>query len=175
VDEVLMRYVDIQLVFPSFLLYLLLIYLFGGSLFMFVVVFGLTSWGGTARLVRSEALQRAEEEYITAADSAGASTFYVIWRHIVPNVSNTVITNVTLLIPSLILFEAGLAFLDLGDPTIPSWGQTIAQGRDQLTFAWWISTMPGFFLFLTILAFNFLGDALNDALDPRREGGGGNE
>ncbi|MFB6309323.1 MAG: ABC transporter permease [Haloarculaceae archaeon] len=170
VDEALMRYVDLQQVFPSFLLYLLLIYLFGGSLLMFILVFGFFSWGGTARLVRSAALQRSENEYIMAAQCAGADTKHVIRKHILPNVSSTVITNLTLLIPGLILFEAGLAFLSLGDPTIPSWGQTIAAGRSDLSSAWWISTLPGVVLFLTILAFNFVGDALRDALDPRSEG-----
>ena len=169
VDELLMRYVDIQLVFPAFFLYLLLTYLFGGSLFMFIVIFGLTGWGSIARLVRSEALQRAEEEYIPAARSAGAGTLYVIRRHLVPNVSNSVITAATLLIPGFILFEASLSFLSLGDPTVPSWGQVIATGRSDLSTAWWISTFPGVFLFTTILAFNFMGDALRDALDPRQE------
>jgi peptide/nickel transport system permease protein len=169
VDELLMRYVDIQLVFPAFFLYLLLTYLFGGSLFMFIVIFGLTGWGSIARLVRSEALQRAEEEYITAARSAGAGTLYVIRHHLVPNVSNSVITAATLLIPGFILFEASLSFLSLGDPTVPSWGQVIANGRSDLSTAWWISTVPGVFLFTTILAFNFMGDALRDALDPRQE------
>ncbi|MDZ7702722.1 MAG: ABC transporter permease subunit [Halobacteriales archaeon] len=78
--------------------------------------------------MRSESLQRREEEYITAADSAGASTYYIIRRHIVPNVSNTVITATTLLLPGLLLSEAGLAFIGLGDPTLPSWGQIIASG-----------------------------------------------
>ncbi|WP_251330758.1 ABC transporter permease [Haloplanus pelagicus] len=169
VDELLMRYVDVQLVFPAFFLYLLLTYLFGGSLFMFIVIFGLTGWGSIARLVRSEALQRAEEEYITAARSAGAGTLYVIRRHLVPNVSNSVITAATLLIPGFILFEASLSFLSLGDPTVPSWGQVIANGRSDLSTAWWVSTFPGVVLFMTILAFNFMGDALRDALDPRQE------
>jgi peptide/nickel transport system permease protein len=169
VDEALMRYVDIQLTFPTFLLYLLLVFLFGGSLFMFIVLFGLTSWGGIARLVRSEALQLREEEYVMAAKSAGAEAFYVIRRHLVPNVSSTVITAATLAIPGYILAEAALSFLQLGDPTIPSWGQVIAAGRSDLDTAWWISTFPGFFLFFTILAFNFMGDALRDALDPRAD------
>jgi peptide/nickel transport system permease protein len=169
VDEALMRYVDIQLTFPTFLLYLLLVFLFGGSLFMFIVLFGLTSWGGIARLVRSEALQLREEEYVMAARSAGADAAYVIRRHLVPNVSSTVITAATLAIPGYILAEAALSFLQLGDPTIPSWGQVIAAGRSDLDTAWWISTFPGFFLFFTILAFNFMGDALRDALDPRAE------
>ncbi|WP_158059103.1 ABC transporter permease [Halorussus halophilus] len=171
VDELLMRYVDIQLTFPTFFLYLLLVYLFGGSLFLLIVIFGITGWGAIARLVRSEALQRSEEEFVQAARGAGASTPYVLWRHLVPNVSNTVITAATLTIPGLILAEAALSFLGLGDPTIPSWGRVIADGRGDLSTAWWISTIPGFFLFFTILAFNFLGDALRDSLDPRQEGG----
>jgi len=171
VDEVLMRYVDIQITFPSFFLYLLVVYLFGGSLFLMIIVFGVLGWGGIARIVRSEALQRREEEYVMAAESAGASSFWTIRRHLLPNVSNSVITAATLVIPGLILAEAALAFLGLGDPTIPSWGDIIADGRTDLDRAWWISTLPGVFLFLTILAFNFLGDALRDALDPRQEAG----
>jgi peptide/nickel transport system permease protein len=169
VDELLMRYVDVQLVFPAFFLYLLLTYLFGGSLFMFILIFGVTGWGSIARLVRSEALQRTEAAYITAARGAGAGTLYIIRRHLVPNVSNSVITAATLLIPGFILFEASLSFLSLGDPTVPSWGQVIATGRTDLSTAWWISSVPGVFLFITILAFNFMGDALRDALDPRQE------
>lgn len=170
VDEILMRYVDIQITFPTFFLYLLLVYLLGGSLFLMIVIFGLLGWGGIARIVRSEALQRREEEYIKASKNVGANTGWVIRKHLVPNVSNSVITAATLLIPFLILTEAALSFLQLGDPTIPSWGQLIAEGRSDLGRAWWISTLPGFFLFFTILAFNFLGDALRDALDPRHSG-----
>jgi peptide/nickel transport system permease protein len=164
-----MRYVDIQITFPAFFLYLLLVYLFGGSLFLMILIFGLTGWGGIARIVRSEALQRREEAYIQAAKASGASSLWTIKQHLLPNVSNSVITAATLLIPSFILFEAALSFLALGDPTTPSWGQVIADGRSDIASAWWISTLPGFFLFFTILAFNFLGDALRDALDPRQE------
>lgn len=169
VDEVLMRYVDVQMTFPTFFLYLLLLYLYGGTLFLLVVVFGATSWGSTARLVRSEALQRREEGYVRAAESAGADEWWIIGRHLVPNVSNTVITNATLLVPTLILFEAAFSFLGLADPTVPSWGQVIASGRSDIDTAWWISTVPGVVLFSTVLALNFVGDALRDALDPRSE------
>lgn len=172
VDEALMRYVDLQITFPSFFLYLLATYLFGGSLFLMVLIFGLLGWGGVARIVRSEALQRREEEFVLAAKAAGAGGAWTMRKHLLPNVSNSVITAASLLIPGFILFEAALAFLGLGDPTVPSWGQVIADGRDDLSRAWWISTLPGFFLFFTILAFNFLGDALRDALDPRQEVGG---
>ncbi|ELZ00121.1 ABC transporter permease [Natrialba asiatica] len=171
IDAALMRYVDIQITFPTFFLYLMIVYLYGGSLFSMIVIFGLLGWGGIARIVRSEALQRREEEYVLAAKNAGASGYWTMRRHLLPNVSNSVITAVTLLIPGLILFEASLAFLGLGDPTVPSWGEVIASGRNDLPNAWWVSTIPGIFLFFTILAFNFVGDALRDALDPRAEGG----
>lgn len=169
VDEVLMRYVDIQITFPTFFLYLLAMYLFGGSLFLMILIFGLLGWGGVARIVRSEALQRREEEFVLAAKAAGARGTWTMRKHLLPNVSNSVITAASLLIPGFILFEAALAFLALGDPTVPSWGQVIADGRDDLARAWWVSTIPGVFLFFTILAFNFVGDALRDALDPRQE------
>ena len=170
VDEVLMRFVDIMLVFPTFFLIIFVVYLYGGSLFMVIVILGLTTWTARSRLVRSEALQRREEEFIDAAENFGASERWIITRHLVPNVSNTVITAATLAIPILILYEATLAFLGFGDPNVWSWGRIIDDGRSELQNAWWISTIPGVFLFLTVLAFNFLGDALRDALDPRHEG-----
>jgi peptide/nickel transport system permease protein len=167
VDEALMRYVDLQQSFPTFILLVLLVYLYGGSLVLVIGLFGLFSWEGTARLVRSEALQRSEEAYVEAARAAGASKRWVITRHLVPNVSSTVITVATLQIPGFILGEAALSFLGLGDPEAFSWGRIIASGRGELASAPWISTIPGLFLFLTVLAFNFVGDALRDAIDPR--------
>jgi peptide/nickel transport system permease protein len=172
VDEIMMRYVDIQITFPSFFLFLLLAYTFQGSLFLLILIFGLFGWGSSARIIRAEALQRVEEPYIQAAKSAGASTLWTLRRHVLPNVSNTIITAATLTIPGIILAEAAFAFIGLGDPTVYSWGQLIADGRNNLRRAWWISTFPGVFLFMTILAFNFLGDALRDALDPRHGGSG---
>mgnify|MGYP000639849711 CR=1 FL=1 len=169
VDEVLMRYVDIQATFPTFLLLILLIYLYGGSLFIIILLFGFFSWEGTARLVRSEALQRTEESYVQASEAAGASQAWIIRRHIIPNVSSTVITNATLAIPSFILQEAALSFLGFADDDIYSWGQVISAGRGELATAPWIATLPGIVLFFTVLAFNYVGDAINDAVDPRRD------
>ncbi|MGQ4554742.1 ABC transporter permease subunit [Halobellus sp. GM3] len=169
IDEALMRAVDVQQTFPTFFLFLFLAYLYGGGLFALIVIFGVTGWGGIARVIRSEALQRREQAYVEAARSAGASGRYVVRRHIVPNVSSSIITAATLHIPYLVLSEAALSFIGVGDVTLPSWGQTIAAGRGDLGTAWWVSTVPGVFLFATILAFNFLGDALRDALDPRQE------
>ena len=171
VDEILMRYVDIQQSVPAFLVYLILIFVLNRSLFLIVLVFGLLSWGGVARLVRSETLQRREEGYIMAAENAGVSRFQILRRHLLPNVSNTVITATTHLIPLLILAEAAIAFLNLGPVVLPSWGQMIARGLRNEYFpqTWWISTIPLLFLLTTIVAFSILGDALRDALDPRGE------
>jgi peptide/nickel transport system permease protein len=168
VDEVLMRYVDIQQTFPVFILLVLLTYLYGASLLLIILLYGVFSWEGIGRLVRSEALQRREEAYVRAANAAGASQGWVIRRHIIPNVSGTIITAATLAIPTFILGEAALSFLGFGDPETFSWGRTINDGRSDLDSAWWISTIPGLFLFFTVLAFNFVGDALSDAIDPRR-------
>ena len=169
VDEVLMRYVDIQQSFPTLILYLLVVYTYGGSLLLLVLLFGLFSWEGTARYVRSNALAKTEEEYIKAVQLSGASVYRVIRRHIIPNTTSSIVTDLTLLIPGFLLAEAQLAFLGLGDSTVPSWGQLIAAGRSDLYFAPWITLMPGFVLFFTILAFNFLGDALLDAINPEAQ------
>jgi peptide/nickel transport system permease protein len=171
IDEALMRYVDIQQTFPTLFLFLLLAYTIGGGLFTLIMIFGFFGWGAYARIMRAEALQRREEMYLTAAKSAGAGTWWSMRRHLLPNISNSIITAATLSIPSIILAEAAISFLGLGDPSVASWGRIIADGRDELGRAWWTSTFPGIFLFFTVLAFNFLGDALRDALDPRHGGG----
>lgn len=170
VDEVLMRYVDLQSVFPVFILLLLIGYIFGFQLWFVIALYGWFGWEGIARAVRGEALQRAEEAYVTASRAAGANTAWVVRRHLIPNVTNTIITLATLAIPIYILGEATLSFLGFSDPDTYSWGRVIAQGRGVLDDAWWVSTVPGFFLFFTVLAFNFIGDAARDALDPRHEG-----
>jgi len=169
VDEILMRFVDIILSFPTFLMFLLILYIYGAGLGMFIVVFSLFGWGGTARYVRSKSLSISEEEFIKASRISGASTYQVIRGHVVPNAASSIITQLTLLIPGFLLAEAQLAFLGVGDSTVPSWGQLISAGRSDLAFAPWIVLAPGVVLFLTILAFNFLGDALLDALNPEAE------
>ncbi len=166
VDEVAMRAVDIVLSFPTLLFFLLILYVYGAGLGMFIVVFSLFGWGGTARYVRSKALSVSEEEFVKAGRLSGASTRRIVRRHVVPNTASSIITQLTLLIPGFLLAEAQLAFLGLGDSSIASWGQLIAAGRSDLAFAPWIVLAPGLVLFLTILAFNFLGDALLDAVDP---------
>jgi peptide/nickel transport system permease protein len=171
VDEVLFRYVDVQSVFPVFIFLLYLVYLFGAELYYIILLYGFFSWEGTARLVRAEALQRTEEAYVQAAEAAGASRSWVIARHIIPNVSSTIVTVATLILPTFVLGEAALAFLGFSEPGIFSWGTTIAGGRGSLSTAPWISTIPGFFLFFFVLCVNSVGDALTDAVDPRGESG----
>ncbi|MFB6251177.1 MAG: ABC transporter permease [Halobellus sp.] len=165
-DEIAMRAVDIVLSFPTLLFFLLILFAYGAGLGMFIIIFSVFGWGGTARYVRSKALSVSEEEFVKAGRLSGASTRRIVRRHVVPNTASSIITQLTLLIPGFLLAEAQLAFLGLGDSTIASWGQLIAAGRSDLSFAPWIVLAPGIVLFLTILAFNFLGDALLDAVDP---------
>ena len=169
VDELLMRYVDVQQAVPAFLVYIVLTFVLGRSLFLIVLVFGLLSWGGVSRLVRSETIQRREEGYIMAARNAGVDRVQILRRHLLPNVSNTVITATTHLIPLLILAETALAFLELGVIALPSWGQTIARGfqGDYFLQAWWVWLLPLLFLTATVTSLSVLGDALRDVLDPR--------
>jgi peptide/nickel transport system permease protein len=169
VDEILMRFVDIVLSFPTLLFFILILYVYGAGLGMFILVFSLFAWGGTARYVRSKALSVSEEEFVQAIRISGASPYRIVRRHIVPNTASSIVTQLTLLVPGFILAEAQLAYLGLGDSEVPSWGQLIASGRNALDFAPWIVLAPGFVLFLTILAFNFAGDALLDALNPETE------
>ncbi|WP_255149324.1 ABC transporter permease [Halorarius halobius] len=173
VDDLLMRYVDIQQTIPAILIYLVLVLPFGRSLFLIVVVFGLLSWGGVARVVRGEVLQRSEATYVTAAKSYGASDWWIVRRHVLPNTSNAVFTALSLQIPVLILAEAALAYLQLGERYSESFGNLIALGMRSVSQsfnfpgAWWIAAVPAVFLAATVLSFNVLGDALRDVLDPR--------
>jgi peptide/nickel transport system permease protein len=167
VDEILMRYVDIQQVIPAFFVYIIAQFLYGPSLLLLVVIFGLLNWGGTARLVRSETLQKRETGYVRAAKNTGADELHVIRQHLLPNVSNTVITAVTLQIPLLIIMEATLSYLGLGDTTVYSWGTLIALGMNRFPSFWWTATFPIVLLVCTTVSFSLFGDALRDVLDPQ--------
>lgn len=168
-DMGLMRFTDIMMTFPFFLLLVLIIFIFGPSLAFIILVIGLTGWTGTARLVRSEALSLRTREFIMASKSLGASDSRIVFRHLIPNVLSSVIVIATLSIPGVILAEASLSFIGLGDPTVTSWGMVLNAGQRSLDTAWWIAVEPGIMLFLTVLAFNFLGDGIRDAFDPRSQ------
>lgn len=167
VDMALMRFTDIMMTFPFFLLLVLIIFMYGQSLDIIILVIGLTGWTGTARLVRSDALSLRTREFVMASKSLGASDGRIIFRHLIPNVLSSIIVIATLSIPGVILAEAALSFIGLGDPTVTSWGMILNAGQRSLDTAWWIAVEPGFMLFLTVLAFNFLGDGIRDAFDPR--------
>ncbi len=169
VDMVLMRFTDIMMTFPFFLLLVFIIFIFGPSLVFIILVIGLTGWTGTARLVRSEALSLRTREFIMASKSLGASDTRIVFRHLIPNVLSSVIVIATLSIPGVILAEAALSFIGLGDPTVTSWGMVLNAGQRSLDTAWWVAVEPGIMLFLTVLAFNFLGDGIRDAFDPRSQ------
>ncbi|MFC1847310.1 ABC transporter permease [Chloroflexota bacterium] len=169
VDMALMRITDIMMTFPWFLLLIFIIFIFGPDLTFIILAIGLTGWTGTARLVRSEALSLRTREFIMASKSLGASDSRIIFRHLIPNVMSPIIVIATLSIPGVILAEAALSFIGLGDPTVTSWGIVLNAGQRNLDIAWWIAVEPGFMLFLTVLAFNFLGDGIRDAFDPRSQ------
>ncbi len=168
VDSLLMRFTDMVLAFPRLVLLIMIVALFKPSTPLIVLVLGLTQWPGTARIVRGEVLSLREREFIQAARALGMSRRRIILRHLVPNVLAPVIVTATLGIGNTIVLEAGLSFLGLGvQPPSPSWGNMVADGRQNLLGAWWVATMPGLAIVFTVLAFNLVGDGLRDALDPR--------
>ncbi|MBA4159134.1 MAG: ABC transporter permease [Gemmatimonadetes bacterium] len=169
VDTVIMRFTDMMLSIPRLILLIVIVALFDQpSIWLVVVVLGLTGWMGVARIVRGEVLSLREREFVQAARALGMSDGRIITRHIIPNTLAPIIVYATLGIGNTILVEAGLSFLGLGvQPPTPSWGNMIADGRDALITAWWIATFPGLAIVFTVTAFNLLGDGLRDALDPR--------
>ncbi|WP_158058140.1 ABC transporter permease [Halorussus halophilus] len=179
IDELLMRYVDVQQSVPAFFVIILtqealnhITEGLAGSFFLIVLVFGLLSWGGVARIVRSEALQLQEEGYVRAARSSGASKFAIVRKHVVPNTLNAVLTAVTLQVGWLILLEATLAFLGIGSDVQASWGYVLTTSARSAMFPtsfWWGVFFPTAALALTVVSFQVLGDALCDVTDPRTE------
>ena len=168
VDGVLMRIVDMVISFPQLVLLITIIAFFEPSIFLIVAVLGLTLWPNTARIVRGEVLSLREREFVQAAIALGYSKRRIILRHLIPNALAPVIVAATLGIGQTIVLEAGLSFLGLGvQPPTPSWGTMVADGRNVLLNAWWLSTFPGLAIVFTVLSFNLVGDGLRDALDPR--------
>ncbi|MFC1874361.1 ABC transporter permease [Chloroflexota bacterium] len=167
IDNILMRFTDVMMTFPFFLLLVFIVFIFGPNLAFIVLVIGLTGWTGTARLIRSETLSLRTREFIMAAKALGAGTDRIILTHLVPNVISLIVVIATLSIPGIILAEAALSFIGLGDPSVTSWGMVLRAGQQNMETAWWVAVAPGAMLFLTVLAFNFMGDGLRDAFDPR--------
>ncbi len=168
VDEIIMRFVDIMLCFPTFFLILAVISVLEPSILNIMVVIGLTSWMGVARLVRAEVLSLREREFVLSARISGVPTWRIILKHILPNAMGPVIVAATLGVGSAILVESGLSFLGIGvQPPTPSWGGILASGKDAIQIAWWLSFFPGCAILLTVLGYNLLGEGLRDILDPK--------
>ncbi len=167
-DTLIMRLVDVMLAFPTLFLILAVVAVLEPSIYIIMVVIGLTGWMDVSRLVRAEVMSLKEREFVLAARAMGASSFRVIFRHILPNAIYPVVVAATFSVGGAILIESGLSFLGLGiQPPEPSWGGILSIGKDYITVAWWLSFFPGIAIFLTVLSFNLLGEALRDAMDPR--------
>lgn len=168
VDSFCMRTVDILLCFPTFFLILMVIAFLEPNIANVMIIIGLTSWTGLARLVRAETLSIKERDFVLAAQALGLSTKRILFFHILPSVSAPILVSATLGVGNAILIESSLSFLGLGvQPPMPSWGNILTTGKDYIHFAWWLSLYPGLALLFTVLAFNLLGEGLRDVLDPR--------
>ena len=168
VDELIMRGVDVMLCFPSFFLILAVIAFLEPSLMNIMVVIGLTSWMGVARLVRAETLTLRERDFVAAAKLAGAGPVRILTVHVLPNAVAPVLVSATLGVAGAILTESALSFLGLGvQPPTPSWGNILMEGKDVLEIAPWLSMFPGLAILFTVLGYNLLGESLRDIFDPR--------
>lgn len=170
VDELVMRFVDVMLCFPSFFLILTVVAFLEANLFNIMVIIGLTSWMGVARLVRAETLSLRERDFVAAARLSGASTVRIMFLHIFPNAIGPVLVAATLGVAGAILTESSLSFLGLGvQAPDASWGNMLLEGKQAIEIAWWLSVFPGLSILFTVLGYNLLGENLRNALDPRRQ------
>ena len=167
-DEIMMRIVDVLYALPYIFLVILLLVFFSKSLLMLFVALGLVQWLTMARIVRGQVLSLKNQTFVEAARALGASDAAIVFRHIVPNTLGPVIIYTTLTVPAVILQEAFLSFLGLGvQPPGASWGTLVSDGARLLALFPWLVVFPGLAMSLTLLAFNFVGDGLRDALDPQ--------
>ena len=166
-DFIIMRLADIVLSFPSLLLAMVIMYTMGASLLNLFIALSIINWGMTARTVRAQTLQLREKEFVEAARSVGVKNWTIMFRHILPNCIPSLIVIFTLDIPSAIMSEASLSFLGVGaTPPQASWGLMVSENKEYLSRAPWVALVPGIAIMLLVLAFNFVGDGLRDALDP---------
>jgi len=167
-DQIMMAIVDIMYSLPFMFFVIILMVVFGRSIFLIFVALGAVEWLTMARIVRGQTLSVRQKEFIEAAHASGVSTFNILRKHIIPNVLGPVIVYVTLTIPQVILTESFLSFLGLGvQEPLTSWGVLISEGARQMEEAPWLLIFPAVFLGATLFCFNFIGDGLRDALDPK--------
>ncbi|ANB91650.1 peptide ABC transporter permease [Moraxella ovis] len=168
VDMLMMRFLEVLSAFPFMFFVILLVTLFGRNIFLIFVAIGLVSWLDVARMVRGQTLSLKNKEFIEAAHVTGLSNWKIITRHIVPNVLGVVVVYASLVVPGMILFESFLSFLGLGvQEPMTSWGALLQEGAQNMQVAPWQLLVPSVFLVVTLFCFNFIGDGLRDALDPK--------
>ena len=168
IDDVIMRLADIQLAFPFILLMLAVLAVVGPGLKNLILVLGLTGWVSYSRVVRGTVMSLREKEFIEAARTIGARDSRIIVRHILPNIIGPVIIIASFSVASTIIAEASLSFLGLGvTPDTPTWGIMLSEGREYIRDGWWLTTIPGLAIAMTVLGINLLGDWLRDEIDPR--------
>jgi len=167
-DGFIMRVVDVALSFPPLLLAILLAVSLGPGFFTVIFALSVLGWAGYARIIRGEALRVRTSDFVAQAQINGVAGWRIMVRHIFPNILNILIVGVTLSIGTMILAESAMSYLGIGiPPPMPSWGSMVADGRNDLDRAWWISTFPGILIGVVVMSGNFLGDWLRDKLDPR--------
>ena len=168
VDTVISRIMEIFAAFPDLIFAMAIMYVLGPGMKNIFVALGLLTWVRTARMIRGSILQLKEKEYVEAAKASGATPFYIITRHLIPNCISTIIVLVTLGIPNAIMYEASLSFLGMGiQPPTPSWGSMISFAQSYISYRPTYSIFPGIAIMITVIAFNIFGDGLRDALDPK--------
>jgi len=166
-DFWIMRLADVVLAFPSLLLAMVIMYTLGANLFNIFIALSIVGWASTSRIVRSQTLALKEKEFVEAARALGVKNRTIIFRHILPNCLPNIMVVFTMSIPSAIMQEAGLSFLGVGaQPPTPSWGLLVSQGKEFIFSAPWVAIIPGVAILILVLAFNFMGDGLRDAIDP---------
>lgn len=166
-DDLLMRVTEAFQILPNFLLLLVLVAVFGSDLRTVVLAIGLVSWPPVARLTRSEFLTLKTREFVQAGRALGMGDLRLIFREILPNALPPVIVYASVIMATAILLESALAFLNLSDPNVPSWGNLIGGGRGVIRVQWYVSAIPGIAILLTVLAISLVGQGVNDALNPR--------
>src|SRR5664279_4642765 len=168
VDNILMRFIDIMLCFPTFFLILAVIAFLGQSIWYIMIIIGLTGWMGVTRLVRADFISLRERDFVKAAKTIGASDLRIIFIHILPNAMASILVAATLGIAGAILTESALSFLGIGvQPPTPSWGNILTSGYANIDIAWWLSLYPGMAILITVVGYNLLGEGIRDSLDPR--------
>jgi len=168
VDIVISRMIEVVITFPTFFLIITIVAMLEqGSIELLMMLIGLTGWTPIARFMRGEVLRVRNLDYVSAATALGFSTPRVIFRHVMPNAIAPVLIYAAFGVVSAILFESALSFLGFGvPPTVVTWGSVLYKARES-TYSWWLAVFPGLMIFITVSAFNFIGDALRDATDPR--------